>query len=480
MNLTERIAVVAREYPARIAVVTPEASVSYEALMRQVQKASVFFKSDGVRAGDAIVLELTDELLLLYCMLGIARLGATVFTVSGSVTMEEAAGQLDIAMAYSDRKDMDGDGTVRRLDRMRLTTQLEGDAYASAPGAPWQIMAGSGTTGTRKWIAVSHACQLAKMRAGLRWLEARPGDVVASLVHLAYNVTKNFYLEALDAGACIALTDKQNPDPAAALDALRIDVLHATVYHVQFLLQQSRREPVHQLQGLKNLVVGGSAVSMQLRHEAAKHLTPNLCIRYGAIEVGTIAVAAPAIALQQQNSVGSAVEHAHIEVVDAEDQAVPRGDVGMLRIRTPGIFSGYLGNDDATNARLRDGWFYPGDLGKFDAAGVLIHLGRADDMIMFNGMNIYPSEIEAVLRGHPGVLDAAVTAKASPQYGQIPVAAVAADPGIDEKELLAYCRKALGLRMPRRIVMLPTLPRNAQGKIAAASLRALFETGGVT
>lgn len=136
----------------------------------------------------------------------------------------------------------------------------------------------------------------------------------------------------------------------------------------------------------------------------------------------------------------------------------------------------YLNAPTETAKRFVDGWFVPGDIAWFRADGQLVIAGRSDDMMILNGMNIFPMEIERVLELHPAVRAAAALSIDSPVHGQIPVAAVQleAAAAIDVAELLAHARQRLGLRAPRRIIVVSELPRASDGKIKRRALLSSF------
>lgn len=454
--------------PDEPAVHAPGISVTFSELNRLVMQAATFFYQRNILPGNVVVLDIDDEFLLLVCMFGLARMGATVVTLTDSVQLEEAAEGIEIdAYVFEDGAEKEGVPVTREA---LMKMPFDASVYTAVPEAAWQIMAGSGTTGRRKWIAVTHDRQLAMMRSELRWLNADADDRVATLVHMGYNVTKHFYLEALHAGLCIVLTDKRHPDILEALSANKITVLHATVYHAQMLLQLTKMRQAEPLDSLNALLLGGSTVSYALREQIVERLCERLYVRYGAIEIGTIAVAGPEEVLLDGACVGQAIDGVEVEVIDDNGRCVNIGEVGEIRIRSSGMFDGYFGNASATRQKLLGGWFYPGDMGRFGPERTLMHLGRADDMIMLNGINVYPSEIETVLRSHPDVYDAVVSARTSRHFGQIPVAVVAleSDGTATEQALLRYGRQRLGLRAARRIFIVDTLPRNTQGKVPKA------------
>ncbi|MCH8902253.1 MAG: AMP-binding protein, partial [Chloroflexi bacterium] len=161
--------------------------------------------------------------------------------------------------------------------------------------------------------------------------------------------------------------------------------------------------------------------------------------------------------------------------IEGEDgRALAPGEPGEIVVRGPTVTPGYLNDPEATAQALRDGWLHTGDIGYLDADGELYVLDRRDDLIVSGGENVYPAEVEEVLRSHPGVLDAAVVGLPDERWGQQVAAAVAPRPGVelDEAELLAFCRSKLAsYKAPARIRFVEELPRNAAGKLLRRAVR---------
>jgi malonyl-CoA/methylmalonyl-CoA synthetase len=142
------------------------------------------------------------------------------------------------------------------------------------------------------------------------------------------------------------------------------------------------------------------------------------------------------------------------------------GDVGEVLVKGPTVFSGYWRNPEATAAAFRDGWFATGDLGQLDDIGCLTLRGRATELIISGGFNIYPREIEEVLLEQDGVREAAVVGTPDERRGEVPVAYVVADMDVDLEGLRERCARSLAsFKAPRSIVRVDSLPRNAMGKL---------------
>ena len=170
-------------------------------------------------------------------------------------------------------------------------------------------------------------------------------------------------------------------------------------------------------------------------------------------------------------SVGRPVFAVEAEVVDASDGPLAAGETGRLRYRGPGVATGYHGDPEASREAFRDGWFYPGDLAAIDREGFVTLKGRAKDMILRGGVNIYPADIEATLTGHPAVAEAAVVAWPSREFGEEIAAFVRLSAEVDPDELVAFCRERLArYKCPRAVFPVDDLPRNSAGKVLKAEL----------
>jgi len=165
-----------------------------------------------------------------------------------------------------------------------------------------------------------------------------------------------------------------------------------------------------------------------------------------------------------------------LEIVDALGEVLPAGQTGEIRVRGPGVVTAYLDNPEASANSFRDGWFHPGDLGYLTPRGALVLQGRKDDMMIFDGMNIYPAEIEQALADHPAVREVAAFAVPHEQLQDVPAAAVVLSQPACEAEQVEHARRTLGIKHPRRVFVLADFPRNAIGKILKRELRRMAAT----
>ena len=161
---------------------------------------------------------------------------------------------------------------------------------------------------------------------------------------------------------------------------------------------------------------------MSLRNKIKQRVTDNLYVLWGTNESHTATITKPSEVFLTPHSVGHLFPGFSIKIVDGNGQSVPAGIDGEVRLASPTIIDGYLGDKDATKKAFHDQWFHTGDLGHLTTDGQLVHRGRVDDMMIVGGVNVYPAEVEECLLAVDGVSDAIVKPLPHPQVQDIPVA----------------------------------------------------------
>jgi malonyl-CoA/methylmalonyl-CoA synthetase len=227
------------------------------------------------------------------------------------------------------------------------------------------------------------------------------------------------------------------------------------------------------------LFVSGSAPLLAETHREFESCTGHVILeRYGMTETNMIA-SNPYDSERRAGTVGFALPHVEIKIMDSiTGVELPNGTDGMIEVRGPNVFQGYWRNPQKTKEDKRDnGFFITGDLGRIDADGYLVISGRAKDLIITGGFNVYPKEIEEVIDALPGVVESAVIGLPHRDFGEAVTAVVATTEILDEQAMIAALKTHLGsFKVPKRIVFVKDLPRNAMGKVQKAELRKTFAT----
>jgi long-chain acyl-CoA synthetase len=292
-----------------------------------------------------------------------------------------------------------------------------------------------------------------------------------------------FALTSLLRGSTLVIQERF--EPAALLDIIDTEqVTHCHLVPTQFVrllrLDAATRERFD-LRSLRRVWHGGGPCGVDVKRQMIAWWGPVFVEYYAATEGGIVTFIDTEEWLRRPGSVGRAVPPTEILIVDDSGAELPRNTPGRIYLRRPGreSFRYHNATEQTRQAYLEPGVFTYGEVGYKDDAGYLFLTGRAKDMVVSGGVNVYPAEVEAVLQTHPAVRDVAVLGVPDDEYGERVVAVVELEPGvIDEASVPAvldrHCRGSLaGFKVPRSYVT-QALPRDAAGKLRKATLRDLF------
>lgn len=469
MNIAD---VLRRRAPGSPAVIEDGAAIPGAALDAAVDRACHALAARGIGPGVAVALMPgPDSAPELVAMLALARLGAAQLLLSSGLPplQIEAEARRHGAVAVIGARTVAGLPLIQP-DRAWLQGPRP-TAFDGHPGgvAPWIILFSSGTTGRPKAMAVTHAMTLPRLEADAALMRRAPDERCMSLVGLGFWTGRFRALGALHDGATVVFDSRLAGDPCGRITALGVTSLTGTPSHMDALLRSPGAAP--RLPGLRMLRSASAALPEPVRQAVRRDLSPHLMVSYGSNEIGPICGALPEDVDLSPGSVGRPLPGVELEIIDAEGRPADQGEV---RLRGAGMIAGYVGDPAATAEAFRDGWFHPGDLARRDARGCIQLLGRANEVMNFDGTLVSPQEIETVLLDHPGVAEAAVFALPSARFGQVPVAAIVPRGAMDAAALLAWCRQRLGSRAPASCMRVDALPRNAMGKVLRRELLARY------
>ena len=268
-------------------------------------------------------------------------------------------------------------------------------------------------------------------------------------------------------------------DPEMILDAMKKSpaTVYCAVPPIYERTAMAARERGISLRSCKYCISGAMNLPDQVV-ELWESMSGGLLVEgYGMTESSPVALGNPFHSTRRTGTIGVPFPSTLMKVVDQHDPAmeVPQGQPGELLLKGPQVFQGYWNNPEETaKALLPDGWLRTGDIVTVDEDGFTTIVDRAKELIIIGGFNVSPSEVEAVLRLHPAVTDAAVVGKPLDRGGEMVVAAVELEPSaeLDEAALRAHCREHLAAyKVPRRIVQIKDTPRSLLGKILRKQVR---------
>jgi O-succinylbenzoic acid--CoA ligase len=465
--------------PGSTAVVEPGRTWSYGALDAHADAQAAGLVAADVVPGDRLVLLATPSASAIALLAAAGRIGACVAPLGTTLTAPElsAAGVvIGPRLAVHDTEHLEG---ARALGVPTVLLETLGAGIAGAAGrktdldleAPAVAILTSGTTGRPKAAVLSQASMAASATAWSAALPEATGWVLC--LGLAHVAGLGVAWRAIGAGVPLRVIPEFEVGPV--LDALGYP--HAS--HVSLVPTQLARLLDADAQGLgpgqanlRAVLLGGAPIPSELVARARAAGWP-VVPTYGLTEAGSgVSALATGDVAAHPGSAGRPLPGVGIRIAD------PAADgTGEIQVRTPAVFSGYLGRPEAAAAAFEaDGWLRTGDAGRIDADGFLHVLDRRDDLIVSGGENVFPAEVEAVLAGHPGIAEAGVAGRPDPAWGAVPVASVVPRPGApvpDDAELRAFCRARLApYKVPTAFFVVESLPRTGSGKLRRSELRA--------
>ena len=335
----------------------------------------------------------------------------------------------------------------------------------------------SGTTGRAKGAMLTHR-NLASN--ALTLVDAWGFSETDALLHALplYHVHGLFVAcnTALLAGARLLFLPRF--DAAEALEALpRATVMMGVPTYYTRLLAQDGLSAAR-CAGVRLFVSGSAPLLEQTFYDFEARTGHRLLERYGMTETG-MNTSNPLHGERRPGTVGLPLPGIELRVADEDGRVLGPGEIGVLEVRGPNVFKGYWRMPEKTAEEFRaDGFFITGDLGRIGPDGYVAIVGRAKDLIISGGLNVYPKEIERVIDDLDGVVESAVIGVPHPDLGEAVAAVVVLAPGAaaDEAAVIAAVRERLaGFKVPKRVWFADSLPRNAMGKVQKNALRARHE-----
>jgi len=490
MNLATAFATTAANRRSKTAVFWGEEEYRFGDLLDQSRWLAARLARDlGVQPGDRVAVWLRNCPQFIPTLFGIWNAGAVVVMVNHFLKPDEiqyllndsgarvVISEAEFSEAQSHLASAIPGLRFFQIEEFARSTVVNEFPAAAAGGSDLAaLLYTSGTTGHPKGAMLTHGNFLHNVNSCLQCLEVEESDRLIVLLPQfhSFMFTVGTLLPMIK-GASIILLKSLHPLRAVLEEIIRRQgtILPAVPAFYRTLTQApaSFRLP------LRLCVCGGAPLPVEVLKEFETRFQLPLIEGYGPTESSPVATVNPIHGTRKPGSVGIPIPGVSLSVRSEDAAELPEGQTGEICIRGGNVMLGYWNQPEETARVLKDGWLYTGDLGHRDSDGFFYITDRKKDMLIVNGINVYPREVEEVIYQYPGVKEAAVVGMPDPRRGEQPVAFVAPADGaiLDEKELLRFIRTRLAdYKVPRKVTLMPALPRNATGKILKTALR---ETG---
>ena len=474
-------------------IIRPDGTrISYTAFLERAAQVAHVLRRAGVKPGDrvAVQVEKSAEAVSLYA--ACAQAGAVFLPLNTAYTAAEVAdflGDAEAALAVGGAGgamaevagplpfltlEADGSGTLAAAADAEA---VEFETVARAEEDLAALLYTSGTTGRSKGAMLTQRNLLSNARALTDTWRFTDADVLLHALPIfhshglfvAINVT-------LTAGGAMILLPRFDPDAVIRWLPEATTMMGVPTFYTR-LLEDPRL--TRALVAHMRLFVSGSAPLLAETHRQWEARTGHRILeRYGMTETN-MNTSNPYEGERRAGTVGFALPGTEVRVVDAETRTeLPPGEIGMVEVRGPNVFSGYWRMPEKTAEELKpDGFFLTGDLGRFDGDGYLHIVGRGKDLVITGGYNVYPKEVEMAIDDLPGVMESAVIGVPHPDLGEVPLAVVVPEAGaaLDAEALAAALKDRLArFKLPRAWEIVEALPRNTMGKVQKNVLRERF------
>jgi malonyl-CoA/methylmalonyl-CoA synthetase len=463
--------------------------VTFADLLDRAGRMTTLLNAAGVRPGDRVVVQVEKSPAAICLYLACLQAGAIYVPLNTTYTVTELeyfVGDAEPRVVVCDPTIERPLGPVAARARAALYTlgadgagRLSAEASAlpseraiaeRAGGDVAAILYTSGTTGRSKGAMLTHDNLWSNALTLHRVWGFVPGDVLIHALPLYHThglfVALNLML--INGGRVILMPKFDSAKVVAAMGRASV-LMGVPTFYTRLLAEPALTREA--CAGMRLFVSGSAPLLAQTHRDFAARTGHRILERYGMTETG-MNTSNPLDGERRPGTVGLALPGVDLRVRDREGRTLPPGEIGVLEVRGPNVFRGYWRNPEKTATELGpDGWFVTGDLATIGADGYVTIVGRDKDLIISGGLNVYPVEVEAALDALPGVIESAVVGAPHPDLGEAVVAVltVSEDPG----DVVAALRDRLaGFKLPRRVVIVDALPRNAMGKVQKAALRA--------
>jgi len=491
--------------PAKVAIRFEDRTRTYGELHERMLRIADALTRLGVRKGDRVAVILQNCLEFWEINFGIQETGAIVVPLNSRLAPMEIANLVRRSGARVVVYDKDHDphvyAAMKETDighRIRVGDNPPDGAiaYESLVGSgkpetldipigfddPAEIIYTSGTTGVPKGAIWTHGTVLANsIQQCMDYSLSSRDSTYVTLGMFYVGGRHDFTIPVFHQGGTVHIRRTGGFDARQVLDYIRTHRI-TVILLVPTMLFDIHRLPEDlksDLGSVRMIMCGGAPVPVSIIEKTMAVFPGAAFVQvFGSTEAGaTVTQLTKEDSIRKIGSVGKPTLHNLVYLVDEAGRQVSTGEVGEIAVKGPAVVKGYWENDEATRHALGEGFLRTGDLGRFDEDGYMYIVGRKKDMIISGALNIYPEEIEDVLKRHPGIADAAVIGVPDDRWGESVMAVVqpVTAGGLTPEDVIDQCRRHLaGYKKPRYVEFVEGFPRTQSGKIQKYALREIF------
>ncbi len=487
MSLYQRLQTHAEFQPDKTAIDSEAGQLSYKQLRVLTDWCVEYFHALGLKAGDRVAILALNHPDWFIAAFAAARSGVILVPMNWRLSVDElkyVVEDCEPKVVFHDQEFADTAAELQQsFNHLRLAdfgtasfppeaTDYKAASHSVDESAPFLIVYTSGTTGRPKGAVLSQKAIICSAEMSQHMTDLTADDRVLNVLPLFHVGGLNIQpLPALLYGATLVLHARFNPDIAVeALASKKITLINSVPTLLQSMLDSSNWKP-ESYHALRAISIGSTDVPVTLINRVHDDGIPLIQV-YGATETGPVAIYQRIEHAGRVGSIGRPGILCNVRLCNEDGVEVPDGEPGEIQIRGDNILTQYWRNDQATADCIKQGWFCTGDVAHRDLEGYYWFDDRLKHLVISGGENIYPAEIERVIREVAGVNEIAVVGRPDDRWGEVPVAVIAGT--ADKAAVLKSCESLAKFKRPKDVVVVDALPRNALGKIQVQRVKSLI------
>lgn len=492
MTLDTVLAETAKRLPEKTCIKFGKSRIGYSELDNLVSLVAGGLNSLGLKEGDraAILMENCPEYIISY--FAILRSGGVAVPVNTLLTPEEVSYILNDS---GSRTLIYSSGFSKKIEEIKnKTPDLRAIPFEDIPKKESRtniendektavLLYTSGTTGFPKGAMLTHSNLISNADACMRAMQISHKDKILLFLPLFHSFSFTVcVILPIYAGATIVLLASVKPFSKVINSIFKERITFfigvPTIYNIlsrkriPFLL----RYILKFLMNIRACISGAAALPVETIYNFEKRFNVPLLEGYGLTEASPVVSVNPLKGIRKPSSVGPPIPGVEVAVVGENGKRLPTGMVGELIVKGPNVMKGYFNKEEETRGVLKDGWLYTGDMAKLDEDGYIYIVDRKKDLIIVDGMNIYPREVEDLIIKLPSVEECAMVGIPDGRGSEITILFIKLKEGhlMDEREIRSYLRAHVAqFKIPKRIIFVDEFPKTATGKIKKGELRKL-------
>jgi len=484
INLIKLLDDTVQKYAERTALISDKQYITYGQLKRAINAVAGLVKKSGIGKGDKVTVMLPNIPEFVYSYFGVVKNGAVVVSLNTLSTPSELIYLLNnsdskllitqtsqIKKFHEIKDKLSSCHQAIAIDSLNQNGELlsVADSQDSAvtsveikPEDPAVIIYTAGLTGRPLGAVLTHHNLYSQAVVNQSISQRTPDDVALALIPLfhAFGATVTMLI-SMRAGSSIVMMDRLTMEGLfSAIEREKITFIAAVPRLFMGMIFYEKASK-YDVSSLSLFITGGAPMPADFLPVFEKKFGIKLLEGYGLTEASPVCSFNTPDKICKPGSIGPAIPGVEIKIVDDNGRELPRNQIGELIVKGDNVMKGYYKNEAATAAVIKNGWLHTGDLGRMDEDGYIFLTGIKKRMIITSGFNVYPREVETVLKMHPAIQEARVSGKEDLMRGEIVKAYIVLKEGhnADEKEIIRYCKIYLSnYKVPREVEIVQEIP----------------------